>query len=161
MPPLLQQFCARWVWTRGRDPLVAPEAAAGPSESPGTAASVNKESAEPLGRRGGAGVRECGAEAWRGPSEPGRPPRLPLLPQLLRRPSWRLSGGSARPLDYGRDFQVAELRGWGGHREGSDPSGSSWRQQASTSGGSRRQKLPNRKTVNDKVGDVYAALSRW
>lgn len=53
---------ARWVWTWGRYPLGALEATAGPNEGLGTAASLNKESAEPLGTGGpgdpgGVGVR--------------------------------------------------------------------------------------------------------
>lgn len=72
-----------------------------------------------------------------------------------------LYGGSARPLDYGRDFQVAELRGgWDGHREDSaDPRRQQLAGASPQSGWElERQKLPNRKTVNDKVGDVVCSL---
>lgn len=105
---------------------------------------------------------ECGAEASRGPSSLFVLPRLPLLPQLLRRPSWRLSGGSARPPVRPAREGICRVLGSGrGIATGRilTQVGSSWQMLASKSGGPYRQKLPNRKTVKDVVGDLCVALS--
>lgn len=113
----------RWVWTRGRNPLRAPEASAGPSEGRGTAAFLNKESSEPPGA-GGPGGWECRTEASRGPWEPRRSPATPAFPATLTEAqlaAFRRRCSPSRPAREG-DLQRAGLRERDSQGEDSDPS---------------------------------------